>query len=155
MKKSPLRSTLSRAIRRPFGGSDRPHHLMMSKYCVVPSAVAASLIGQHMGVDSLTGFVMALGASWACLAQEDWASADRDEEEKRKPGNGHYYWLPFGVLVSHRSWISHGLVWGTAIRLTYGFVGLPWVLLVIVPPLGIAWIVGAFVNDAGHLLLDV
>jgi uncharacterized metal-binding protein len=92
-------------------------------------------------------------AGVACYAQELFASADRDIEEKRK--RPCWYWLLYGRSVKHRGWASHGLVVGTAIRLAYGW----WWWLVPLwgfsPPLAMAWCGGALLNDLGHLALDL
>ena len=133
---------LSSPLRTLFGNSNRTGHLRMSM--------------------ALTVVIITLGLAWGnpwfwvaglgCWVQEQWATADRDLEENRRRKS--WYWLPFGALVSHRSWISHGFVWGTIIRLIYGLWPVLLGLWVIHPYAALSWSLGAFVNDLGHLALD-
>lgn len=129
-------------LRTLFGNSNRTGHLRMS--------MALSVL---MGTFALGHGQPLLGvAAVGCWVQEQWATADRDLEENRRRRS--WYWLPFGALVSHRSWISHGLVWGTIIRLAYGLWPVLLGLWIIDPVLVVAWSLGAFINDLGHLALD-
>ncbi len=130
-------------LRAIFGNSNRSGHLRMS--------LCLSLALAGAGVAWLSPWVLV--ASIACWVQELWATADRDLEEKRRHKS--WYWLPFGWLVSHRSWVSHGLVWGTVIRLAYGLWPVLLGLYLVAPPLALAWVFGALVNDLGHLALDL
>jgi hypothetical protein len=148
-----------------FGGSNRRHHLAMS---TALSMGLAAMAVHNPGVRVLGHWVQ-MPADWlwfvsagACYAQEWWAGSDRDEEEKRGRGNGHYYWLPYGRTVKHRNWASHGLVVGTVIRGVYGWWFLPLALagLSLVAPvlaghLALALGLGMQVNDLGHWLLDL
>jgi len=145
-------------LRRIFGGSDRRHHLAMS--CALSMPLAA-LTYTNPGV-SIAGVFLQMPHDWlwlvaslGCYGQELWATADRDVEPSRKGGLGHLYWLPYGHAIPHRNRLSHGLVIGTVIRLAYGWWPLLPVLWVVYPPLMVAWCVGAFVNDLGHLALDL
>ena len=131
-------------LRRLFGGSDRPHHLAMSTAAAMPVAALA----YHYGW-------LCLVSSVACLSHEWWATSDRDMEENRKWWWGHWYWLPYGLVVPHRSWASHGLFIGTAIRLAYGWWWLLWPLWLVYPPVALAWCGGALVADVAHWLLDL
>jgi uncharacterized metal-binding protein len=134
-------------IRIIFGGSNRSGHLRMSNFAAIFAAAGMAYYTQS--------FPLAAICAIACLFQERWASADRDLEEKRKGSLGHWYWLPYGKLVRHRAIWSHGLIVGTVIRLLYGYWGIPFMLLWLVPPVGMAWCIGALANDVGHLLLDL
>lgn len=91
---------------------------------------------------------------------ELWATADRDVELKRKPPC--LYWLSHDHFVKHRGLMSHGLLIGTVARVIYGWwpvlLGLLW--LWGVSPFWAAWLgiaigLGCFVNDLGHLALDL
>jgi MFS family permease len=163
-RKSLPHRALSWLIRFPFGGgTQRPHHLRMAIVAALVAGWSAFyLCREHLGLplwaSALLSFVALIG-SWL---QEAWASADRDEEEKRKPANLH--WLAFGRSVKHRSWVSHAPVIGTAVRLFYGYLGAPFGMLWVgwhypafglLLPIGVAWIYGALVNDLGHLILDI
>jgi uncharacterized metal-binding protein len=134
-------------IRWIFGGTNRPHHLKMCHFLTV----AAPLIGWYYFPEFGSDFWILVGGG--ILLQEHWASADRDIEENRKPPN--LFWLLYGRRVKHRGWASHGLVIGTIIRLGYGFLGLPFCLVYVDPEIGVAWCLGALINDIGHLLLDL
>jgi uncharacterized metal-binding protein len=94
-------------------------------------------------------------AAVGCYLHEAFATADRDVEPSRKWWWGHWYWLPYGHMVGHRGWASHGLLIGTAIRLAYGWWWLLWGLWLLLPALAVAWCVGALANDVFHILLDL
>jgi uncharacterized metal-binding protein len=133
-------------LRLIYGGSNRKHHLRMS--ITVTSAIAVS--GYHYHPDL---WPLWLTAAAGCFAQEWWATADRDVEPSRKPPN--LYWLPYGCIVKHRGWASHGLIIGTVVRLAYGWWPLLWLLWYLLPALAVAWCIGALLNDLGHLALDL
>jgi uncharacterized metal-binding protein len=151
-------------LRRVFGGSNRAHHLALSQAI----AIALALMAYHHPHLTLGGQVWAmphrslwLASAASCALQELWATSDRDEEYKRVPRGfwqrlGHWYWLPFGLMVKHRSRWSHGPVLGTVVRAAYGW---PWLLLLVVLSpwpvgLGAAIALGFLANDFGHLALD-
>jgi uncharacterized metal-binding protein len=155
-------------LRWIFGGSDRRHHLRMSR--VVADALAA--LGTYYNPKTeiaILGFTLHLemphGGLWLvaagfCFAHEVWATADRDVEHKRKRPNP--YWVPYDALVKHRGFFSHGIVIGTIARLAYGWFWLvaPLVYLamggsLIAQGLLSAIAVGAIANDLGHWLLDI
>ena len=132
-------------LRLIFGGSNRNGHLRLSAFL----SMAIFTVGPMLPW-SFPWEVAAAG----CFAQEWWASSDRDEEEKRKFGNGHVWWLPFGMVLKHRSIWSHGFIIGTIVRLVYGWLPLLIVLWLLSPWLLAAWCLGAIVNDCGHIALD-
>ncbi len=76
------------------------------------------------------------------------------------------FWLPYARLIPHRSWLSHGPLIGTLLRLIY-LLGIPamlWSLLSLVIPLpplttpGWSWLpymlMGLMAADALHALMD-
>jgi uncharacterized metal-binding protein len=147
-------------LRRVFGGSNRPHHLAMSRF------IAGALAG--VGLFTPAPVLFPSRSLWvlaaiACYAHEWWATSDRDFTENCKAqGFTYWWWIPYGRAVKHRGLLSHGLVIGTAIRVAYGW----WPLLLLLGglwltfPVLVAWVaaamgLGMFVNDLGHLLLDL
>lgn len=157
-------------LRRLYGGSDRPHHLAIATSASMPVAVMAYY---NPGVEVMGLWLQMphdwlwLVASVACYSHEWWATADRDEQEKRLPKTArgwakrtwsdrliNWYWWQFGK-IPHRSSLSHGLFVGTAIRLAYGWWWLLWPLWMVYPPVVVAWCAGALVADLVHLLLDL
>lgn len=98
---------------------------------------------------TLTVSCLTLIGAAACLAQEMWATADRDLSHQ------HWYWGLYGRKVKHRAWASHGFFIGTVIRLAYGWWWLLLPLAALWPQAAIAWCLGAFANDCGHLVLDL
>ena len=126
-------------LRRIFGGSDRPHHLACNFW-------AAMLFLPVILVTPWAALSL-----MACLAHEGWASPDRDIEERK--ANPYWYWLPYGRMVSHRHWASHGLIIGTVIRFLYGW----WFILFLWPvnaAMVVAWFTGCLVSDIAHWALD-
>lgn len=153
-------------LRRLYGGSNRKHHLRLSAH-IAGALMALSATNPGVTVMGLW-LQMPHSALWlvagvACYGHELWATADRDEEEKRKPqGFTHWYWLPYGLALNHRVLLSHGFIVGTIARVLYGWwpaligLGLLWQ----VSPFWAAWIgvaigVGWMANDLGHLALDL
>lgn len=130
-------------LRLIFGNSNRSGHLRLSLALSVGLAV--------FGAASGSGWVMV--AAVACYVQESWATADRDIEERRRRKS--WYWLPYAYALKHRSPLSHGLGVGTAVRLAYGLWPVLLLLAALSPSLLAAWIVGALINDLGHLALDL
>ena len=142
-----LRRTFRRSIRGIFGDSNRRGHLRMSK------ALSMIILGMALWHTSAFALVMA----GFCFLQEYWASADRDIEERRL--NPCPYWMPYAVRVKHRGRLSHGIILGTLARFVYGYApvlalwfstawALPsWPVL--------AALLGAWINDLGHLVLDL
>ena len=133
-------------IRAIYGGTNRPHHLRLSRHIAL--AILTAGLFHWPSYPDLWGT-----AALACVCMEGWATADRDIEPSRKPPS--WYWLPYGLVLKHRSVWSHGLVIGTVVRLTYGWWWLLWPLWLVSPPVFWAWCGGAFLNDLGHLLLDL
>jgi hypothetical protein len=153
-------------LRRIFGGSNRPGHLRLSRFIATAIAILPAVayprfvaLCHWAGLESHPTRAGFAGLCWvaatACAAHEVWATADRDMEEKRKPGNGHLYWLPYGMALKHRSRLSHGLVIGTIIRLAYGWWWLLPVLWLLSPWVLAAWCCGALVADLAHWALDL
>jgi uncharacterized metal-binding protein len=150
-------------IRAIFGGSNRKHHLRMS--AVYASALALLSVNNPGFFAWGYWWQMPQGVLWLiagafCYCHELWATADRDLEHKRKPRC--LYWMPYDHFVKHRGILSHGLLIGTAVRLAYGWwpLGICLSLLWGLSPflaawLGVAIVVGALVNDIGHLALDL
>jgi len=127
-------------LRRIYGGSNRPHHLRFNSFVAFWVALAA------------IAHPLALVAAIGCWSHERWASPDRDVEDDKTYSEP--YWLPYGWAMKHRSFWSHGLIVGTAIRFVYGW----WPMLFFLdtfPELIIAWIVGCLISDFAHLLLDL
>jgi uncharacterized metal-binding protein len=126
------------------------------------AAVAIAAMAYHNPGGAMPHRGLWLVSAAFCVAHELWATADRDLEPSRKCGLAHLYWLPYGYLVGHRSALSHGPVIGTAIRLAYGWGWLLWPLWQwadggsgMAAGVLLAIVVGALVNDAAHLLLDL
>lgn len=164
-------------LRRLYGGSNRKHHLRISSHA---AAALMALAAVNPGATVLGYWVqMPNPALWivagvACYGHECWATADRDEQEKRLPKTAkgwakrtlaerldNWYWWAFGY-IPHRNILSHGPIIGTIARVLYGWwplllgLGLLWD----VSPFWAAWLgvalgVGWLVNDAFHLLLDL
>jgi len=68
-------------------------------------------------------------------------------------------WFPYGLFISHRSWVSHFPVVGTAIRLLYLYVlywCACWTLRIEPIPLQvpIPLVVGLVIADTQHFILD-
>lgn len=151
-------------LRLVFGGSNRKHHLRMSGTCTI-ALLALSVVNPGVMAWGYwlqmphEGLWIVAGA--ACYGHELWATADRDVEHKRKPPC--LYWLPYERIVGgHRGILSHGLVIGTVARVAYGWwpVMLALGALWQVSPFWAAWLgvacgIGCFVNDLGHLALDL
>jgi divalent metal cation (Fe/Co/Zn/Cd) transporter len=129
-------------IRALYGGSNRAQHLRLSRHLSV-------LILCGGLFHNFAWLPLWMIAALACIAQESWATADRDLYRR------HWYWAPFARIVPHRGLLSHGLVIGTVVRLVYGWWWLMPALWVIHPAALLAWCAGALANDAGHLLLDL
>ena len=55
-----------------------------------------------------------LFAGYACAGD-----LDLDSREFRRWGLLRFIWLPYRTLVPHRSWVSHGLLFGGLIRVLY------------------------------------
>lgn len=136
-----------RTIRGVFGDSNRKGHLRMS------SALSGVLVG--IALWHTSAFILIMAAF--CLLQEYWATADRDIEERRR--NPSPYWMPYAVRVKHRGRLSHGFILGTLARFVYGYAPLLalWFSTAWSLPLWpvIAALAGAWINDLGHLALDV
>lgn len=133
-------------IRRIFGNSNRSGHLKMSRVASGVAAFTGALLGASF--NPLLFLPCGLIAANACLHQEYWASADRDQAETG-------YWGLYDQWFRHRSIWSHGLIIGTVTRLLYGYWGIPFILCYLIPPTGISWVIGAFINDVGHIILDL
>jgi uncharacterized metal-binding protein len=133
-------------LRKLYGGTNRPHHLRLSRHVALVILTAGLFHWPHHADLVIT-------AALACICQEGFSSADRDIEENRKPPS--WYWLPYGRMVRHRSVWSHGLIIGTVVRLIYGWWWLLWPLWLVSPPMVWAWCGGALANDVAHLALDL
>ena len=141
------RKQVRKIIRKPFGDSNRKGHLKMSQL------LSGFLVG--MAIHDMSWFwaVAAIG----CILQEYWATADRDIEDRRKCPCP--YWVPYAKKVKHRALLSHGFILGTMARFIYGYAPVlalwfstAWTLPLW--PVG-AFLLGAFINDLGHSVLDL
>ena len=64
-------------------------------------------------------------------------------------------WYPYGALIPHRSWLSHGILIGTLIRLVYIAIPLVIIGVLAVPgPLLIRAIGGLVISDNLHIGAD-
>lgn len=71
------------------------------------------------------------------------------------------YWMPYSLLVPHRSFISHSPIIGTAIRFAYLF-AVPTIIIfainkeyaVSLLPLSVTAFLGLCASDAVHIFLD-
>jgi uncharacterized metal-binding protein len=65
---------------------------------------------------------------------------DLMSDHYRRWGPLRIIWYPYRRLVNHRSWISHGPVWGTAIRIA-------WLAVVSLPVLGVLGLLNVVTLD--------
>lgn len=131
-------------LRTLYGGSSRDEHLLLNLSATAAMTGVAVACLKH-------GMPCAISAPIGCLLMEHWASPDRDLQENRKVRG---YWGKYGDRVKHRSRFSHSLLFGTPLRLVYGFwFALPCV--VVFPLWSLAFVLGCVASDCAHYALDI
>jgi hypothetical protein len=138
-------------------GSDRPGHLFAAAVTAIAMGVVAVLLRSPWVGQA--GLVVVLW-EWACTPDVDLAN-----QRNRRRGSVLWrllcwLWLPYAVLVGHRSRFSHSLALGLPCRLAY--VGIVPLALVATGRLSLAWagehlvvlLTGAAIADTVHLLKD-
>jgi len=67
------------------------------------------------------------------------------------------FWYPYAKLVRHRSWISHGCLVSTALRVAYLMIGSLCIFVAypaIISPWFLYWFLGLAVSDGLHIIMD-
>ena len=85
---------------------------------------------------------------------------DTHSIEHRRWGLLRFLWLPYQKLIPHRSWLSHGLIVGPALRILYfaaSFSVALWLLLAALGrllPLDAGGLVGNLLSAIGYSIID-
>ncbi|HLJ55417.1 MAG TPA: metal-binding protein [Chthonomonadaceae bacterium] len=94
---------------------DAPVHDAITLITAAAADVAYFHFAPHPDPAAAALFTTAyLFAGYACAGD-----LDLDSREYRRWGMLRFLWLPYRLCLPHRSWISHGLVLGGAIRAIY------------------------------------
>lgn len=109
-------------------------HDRITGYCVPGVTILAQLITEHWGYTSLVvaGFLFG-GLMFG-------PDLDVQSIQSKRWGWLGWIWYPYRTSISHRSWLSHGFLTGTLVRLFYLSV---WSLLALL-------LVLEFSNGSGH-----
>lgn len=129
-----------------YGGSSARHHLKLNADI---AAISAGFVGAFcIWAGAASPWLAAPLGVWA---MERWASPDRDLQENRTVRG---WWEWYGDRVKHRSRWSHSLLFGTPIRLLYGFAPVVLLLPFFASRVG-CFVLGCVVSDLAHYALDI
>jgi len=154
--------------------SSGKHHDQALRISILPSAIIFGII-ITIFIDKIAGLYAAiffyLGEQYSRMCSPD-SDIDKSTYQDFYASFFEFYlgfiwkiiWIPYRLIVSHRSWVSHTSLFGTLIRFTYIF-GLPYFLALIAFPgifkiindnwdLFLYFFIGTAWGDQIHLILD-